>query len=210
MSDADISHPVCRGRARDATLTEGSGPEPVYGALRVGLLSTSLGAVLLALSPHGVAALFPGDDADALRRELRRRYRFGKFEAPDADFTRTSGAVVSIVEGRPGAVPIPLDLRGTPFRLRVWRALIGIPAGETASYRDIARMIGAPGASRAVAGACAANPVAVIVPCHRVVRANGDLSGYRWGAARKSMLLARERATPASASSHVASPVWPE
>jgi AraC family transcriptional regulator of adaptative response/methylated-DNA-[protein]-cysteine methyltransferase len=210
MPDAAMSRLVGRRRAHGVTLTEGADRHVAYGALRVGVRATSLGAVLLALSPRGVAALFPGDDADALRGELRRRFRFGQIEAPDADFVRMAGFVLSMVDGRPSTVPIPLDLRGTPFQLRVWRALIGIPAGETASYQDIARTIGAPGASRAVAGACAANPVAVIVPCHRVVRADGALSGYRWGAVRKSMLLARERTTTTSGSSRDAPPAWPE
>jgi len=182
----------------------------VYGSLRVGVRPTSLGAVLLALSPHGVAGLFPGDDEDALRREFRRRFRFEKIEDPDADYARTADAVLALVDGAPAAVPIPLDLRGTPFQLRVWRALTGIPPGATVAYGDIARMIGAPGAARAVAGACAANPVAVLVPCHRVVRADGDLSGYRWGAARKSMLLARERSTPVDRSNGKAGRIWPE
>lgn len=182
----------------------------VYGSLRVGLRRTSLGAVLLALSPRGVAGLFPGDDEEALQREFRRRFRSEKLEEPDADYARTADAVHALVDGAPAAVPIPLDLRGTPFQLQVWRALTGIPAGATVAYGDIARMIGAPGAARAVAGACAANPVAVLVPCHRVVRANGDLSGYRWGAARKSMLLARERSTPVDRSNGRAGRIWPE
>lgn len=204
------SRHVAQRRVRSPTEPGDACEATVYGSLRVGVRPTSLGAVLLALSPHGVAGLFPGDDEDALQRELRRRFRFEKIEEPDVDYARTADAVLALLDGVPAAIPIPLDLRGTPFQLRVWRALTGIPAGATVAYGDVARTIGAPGAARAVAGACAANPVAVLVPCHRVVRADGDLSGYRWGAARKSMLLARERSTPKDRSNDKATRIWPE
>ncbi len=190
-----------------ATITRGREP---CGPLRIGCRPTSLGLFLIAFSSRGLAGLFPGEDADALRVEFQRRFPHEKTDPPDEDFERESRNALAAVEGTPETRPVPLDLRGTPFQLRVWRALTGIPAGKTASYRDIARKIGAPDASRAVAGACAANPVAVIVPCHRVVRANGDLSGYRWGTARKAMLLDRERSASAHASGRGAVGFWPE
>jgi AraC family transcriptional regulator of adaptative response/methylated-DNA-[protein]-cysteine methyltransferase len=112
--------------------------------------------------------------------------------AGDRAFERTVAQVVGSVESPHTASRLPLDLRGTAFQRRVWRALRGIPPGATASYTEIAKRIGAPKAVRAVAGACAANPVAVLIPCHRVVRAGGQLSGYRWGVARKGKLLERE------------------
>lgn len=192
------------GRAPD------SGGDGDRFRLRGGFRSSALGLVLIVLSPRGLAGLCPGENADALRWEMRRRFRCETIDPPDEDFERQAINVLAAMEGAHPPQPISLDLRGTPFQLRVWRALTGIPVGETVSYRDIARKIGAPGASRAVAGACAANPVAVIIPCHRVIRADGDMSGYRWGAARKAMLLARERSTSVAASGGSAKGVWPE
>lgn len=180
------------------------------GPLRAGCRPSALGLILIAFSPRGLSGLFPGEDADALQQEFRWRFRCETIDPPDEDFERDARNVLAAVEGRHARRPVPLDLRGTSFQLRVWRALTGIRPGETVTYRDIARKIGAPGASRAVAGACAANPVAVIVPCHRVIRADGDLSGYRWGAARKAMLLAREQSAAAVGSDGAAMTIWPE
>ena len=114
----------------------------------------------------------------------------------DAAFGRLVARVVGLVERPRGAAELPLDIRGTAFQQRVWLALRAIPAGKTATYAEIARAVGAPRSARAVAGACAANPLAVVIPCHRVVRADGHLSGYRWGAERKRALLTREDAWP--------------
>ena len=152
----------------------------------------SLGAVLVARSEAGVCAILLGDDEAALSAELRRTLPNAELVAGDADFAATVAAVVALVEDPRRGLDLPLDVAGTAFQRRVWDALRQIPAGETASYAVIVERIGTPTAARAVAGACAANRLAVVIPCHRVVRAGGDLSGYRWGVARKRALLARE------------------
>jgi AraC family transcriptional regulator of adaptative response/methylated-DNA-[protein]-cysteine methyltransferase len=154
-----------------------------------------LGQVLLAESAAGVRAILLGSRADGLRNALRHRFPDFRLEeaCQDAQFSARVAAVLGYIEVPQGKLSLPLDAAGSVFQQRVWSALREIPCGETASYADIARAIGRPAAARAVAGACAANPLAVAVPCHRVVRADGKLSGYRWGAARKRALLARER-----------------
>ncbi len=154
----------------------------------------SLGSILVARSERGVCAILLGDDPDALARELQDRFPRARLIGGDADFESLVAKVVGFV-GAPGlGLDLPLDLRGTAFQQRVWQALREIPAGKTASYADIAGRIGAPKAVRAVAQACAANAIAVAIPCHRVVRNDGALSGYRWGVERKSALLQREAA----------------
>lgn len=161
--------------------------------IRHAVTQTSLGPVLVAATPRGVCAIQFGDDAAALAAWLRRRFPAAELAPPDAAFENLVAAVAALVE-RPGQDrALPLDLRGTAFQERVWQALRAIPAGATASYAGIAAAIGRPTAARAVAAACAANPVAVAVPCHRVLRSGGALSGYRWGVARKAALLDRER-----------------
>jgi AraC family transcriptional regulator of adaptative response/methylated-DNA-[protein]-cysteine methyltransferase len=161
--------------------------------IRHATVETSLGRVLVAATDRGVCAIQFGDDPAALEAWLVRRFPNAAILPGDAAFAETVAAVAALVE-RPGADRgLPLDLRGTAFQERVWRALRAIPAGSTASYAEIAAAIGQPTAARGVASACAANPVAIAVPCHRVVRADGDLSGYRWGVGRKAALLARER-----------------
>jgi AraC family transcriptional regulator of adaptative response/methylated-DNA-[protein]-cysteine methyltransferase len=152
----------------------------------------SLGGILVAASDRGVCAILMGDDADALVRDLEDRFPEAELVGGDAAFERLVADVVGFVEAPQLGLDLPLDLRGTVFQERVWRALAQIPAGATASYTDIARRIGAPGAVRAVARACAQNPLAVAIPCHRVVRQDGGLSGYRWGIERKRALLDRE------------------
>jgi AraC family transcriptional regulator of adaptative response/methylated-DNA-[protein]-cysteine methyltransferase len=154
---------------------------------------SSLGAILVARSGTGVCAILMGDDPDALARDLQDRFPRARLTGGDAGFETVVAAVVGLVEAPALGLDLPLDVRGTAFQQRVWRALQAIPAGRTASYAEIARAIGAPKAVRAVAGACAANPLAVAIPCHRVVRNDGALSGYRWGVERKRTLLARER-----------------
>jgi AraC family transcriptional regulator of adaptative response/methylated-DNA-[protein]-cysteine methyltransferase len=155
--------------------------------------SGTLGQVLVAINQKGICAILLGDSAAAVQRELRERF-------PEAEQTRDSARlsealplVIELIEGRRAAIDLPLDPAGTPFQQRVWRALRRIPAGTTASYADIARRIDAPGSFRAVAQACGANPIALAIPCHRVVRNDGAMSGYRWGVARKRALLEQER-----------------
>ena len=156
---------------------------------------SSLGAILVARSQRGVCAISLGDDPDALLRELQDRFRRAELIGGDAGFERLVAQVVGLIE-QPGiGIDLPLDVRGTAFQQRVWDALRKIPAGETASYTQIAQRIGSPKSVRAVAQACASNTLAVAIPCHRVVRSDGALSGYRWGVERKRELLARERET---------------
>ena len=156
---------------------------------------SSLGAILVARSQRGVCAISLGDDPDALLRELQDRFPRAELVGGDAGFERLVAQVVGLIE-QPGiGIDLPLDVRGTAFQQRVWDALRKIPAGETASYTQIAQRIGAPKSVRAVAQACASNTLAVAIPCHRVVRSDGALSGYRWGVERKRELLARERET---------------
>jgi AraC family transcriptional regulator of adaptative response/methylated-DNA-[protein]-cysteine methyltransferase len=160
--------------------------------VRFAVGTCSLGLCLVAASARGVCAIFFGDSAPALRADLARRFPRARLVAGDPDFEATVTRVVACVETPRLGLDLPLDVRGTAFQHRVWRALRDIPAGTTATYSEIARRIGAPRAVRAVAGACAANPLAVAIPCHRVVRNDGELAGYRWGLPRKRALLARE------------------
>ncbi len=152
----------------------------------------SLGAILVACSAKGVAAILIGEEPDALARELQDRFPRARLIGGDAAFEAKVARVVGFVEAPHIGLDLPLDVRGTAFQLRVWQALRDIPAGTTATYTEIAERIGAPNAMRAVAGACAANRLAVAIPCHRVIRHDGALSGYRWGVERKRDLLARE------------------
>ncbi len=152
----------------------------------------ALGAVLVAASDRGVCAILLGDDPDTLVRDLQDRFSRADIRGGDAEFERLVARVVGFVESPRLGLDLPLDVRGTAFQQRVWQALREIPAGETATYTDIARRIGAPNAVRAVAGACAANTLALAIPCHRVVRTDGTPSGYRWGVERKRALLDRE------------------
>ena len=162
--------------------------------IRFAVGECSLGAVLVAATEVGVCMIALGDEPDRLVRALQDRFPKAALAGGDAGFQRWVAAVVGLVEQPALGLDLPLDIRGTAFQLRVWEALRAIPPGETASYAQVARRIGRPGASRAVAAACASNPVAVAIPCHRVVRTDGSLSGYRWGVQRKAALLERERA----------------
>ncbi len=160
--------------------------------LRFAIGQCSLGAILVACSAKGVAAILIGDDPDALARDLQDRFPKAHLVGGDAGFERMVAQVVGFVEAPHVGLNLPLDVRGTAFQQRVWQALRDIPAGGTATYTGIAARIGAPNSVRAVAGACAANALAVAIPCHRVVRHDGALSGYRWGVERKRELLSRE------------------
>jgi AraC family transcriptional regulator of adaptative response/methylated-DNA-[protein]-cysteine methyltransferase len=139
-----------------------------------------------------VSAILLGDDATTLMGELEKRFPRAMLISGDEEFERTVERVVNFVEAPRLGLDLPLDVRGTAFQQRVWQALRAIPAGLLASYREIAERIGAPKAVRAVAQACAKNSLAVAIPCHRVVRHDGEISGYRWGVERKRALLARE------------------
>ena len=152
----------------------------------------ALGAILVASSAKGVAAILLGDDPEALVRDLEDRFPKAGLVGGDLAYERLVAQVVGFVEAPGRGLALPLDVRGTAFQHRVWMALREIPAGQTASYATIAEKIGSPRSVRAVAGACAANALAVAIPCHRVVRQDGNLSGYRWGVERKRELIARE------------------
>jgi AraC family transcriptional regulator of adaptative response/methylated-DNA-[protein]-cysteine methyltransferase len=154
----------------------------------------SLGSILVARSPKGVCAILLGDDPDALAREFQDRFPNADLIGGDAGFEELVAKVVGFVEAPGIGLDLPLDMRGTAFQQRVWQALREVPAGRTISYAEVARRIGEPRAVRAVAQACGANEIAVAIPCHRVVRNDGALSGYRWGVDRKRALLAREAA----------------
>jgi len=160
--------------------------------IRFAIGQCSLGAILVAQSDAGVCAILLGDDPDALARDLQDRFPHARLIGGDADFEQLVATVVGFVEAPALGLDLPLDVRGTAFQQRVWQALRQVPAGRTVSYTEIAQRIGAPRSVRAVAQACGANTLAVAIPCHRVVRHDGALSGYRWGVERKRALLDRE------------------
>ena len=152
----------------------------------------SLGAILVAQSERGVCAILLGDDPHQLVCDLQDQFRKANLIGADAGFEQLIAKVVGFIEAPAIGLDLPLDVRGTAFQERVWQALREIPVGSTASYADVAQRIGAPTSMRAVAQACGANRLAVAIPCHRVVRSDGNLSGYRWGVERKRQLLERE------------------
>lgn len=160
--------------------------------IRFAVGECSLGSILVAASDRGICAILLGDDPDALARDLQDRFPRADLIGGDADFEQLVARVVAFVETPAAGLDLPLDLRGTAFQQRVWQALRKISAGTTVSYAEVARSIGLPTASRAVAQACGANAIAVAIPCHRVVRLDGRLSGYRWGVERKRALLRTE------------------
>ncbi len=163
--------------------------------IRFAVGECSHGSILVASTSRGVCAILLGDDPDALVHDLEHRFPRARLIGGDGDFVQLVAAVVGLVEKPHVDVALPLDICGTAFQERVWQALRKIPAGTTATYADIADRIGAPKSVRAVAQACAANALAVAIPCHRVVRSDGALSGYRWGVERKRVLLTREAAS---------------
>ena len=162
-------------------------------SIRFAVGQCSLGAVLVAATDKGICAILLGDDPASLVRNLEDRFPNAQLVGGDAAFEQLVAQAVGLVEAPGTGEHLPLDVRGTAFQQRVWQALRAIPAGTTVTYADLARRIGAPKAVRGVAQACAANPVAIAIPCHRVVRTDGSLAGYRWGIERKRALLERER-----------------
>ncbi len=154
---------------------------------------SALGLVLVAQSAKGLAALTLGDDRAALLRDLERRFPVTTLIEGGGGVEANARRVIAFMESPARGLDVPLDIRGTKFQRSVWQALRQIPPGSTASYTEIARQLGMPRAARAVAGACATNALAVVIPCHRVVRSDGGLSGYRWGVERKQALLDAER-----------------
>ncbi|MGE7469824.1 bifunctional DNA-binding transcriptional regulator/O6-methylguanine-DNA methyltransferase Ada [Bosea sp. NPDC003192] len=161
-------------------------------AIKFAVGQSALGAILVASSTKGVASILLGDDPGELVRNLQDRFPKARLIGADRDYEALIARVVGFVENPGLGLDLPLDVRGTAFQRRVWQALQEIPVGERVSYSEIARRIGSPHAVRAIAGACAANPIALAIPCHRVVRSDGDLAGYRWGLERKRALIEKE------------------
>ena len=153
---------------------------------------SALGAVLVARSTDGVCAILIGSVAAKLESDLATRFAYSKLVRNDRKLSDDLGKILRFIETPSDGLNLRLDIRGTPFQQRVWEALLRIPPGSIVTYGALANRIGKPGAVRAVANACAANAIALAIPCHRVVRSNGTLSGYRWGVERKRALLARE------------------
>ncbi|MGX0619568.1 AraC family transcriptional regulator, regulatory protein of adaptative response / methylated-DNA-[protein]-cysteine methyltransferase [Cupriavidus metallidurans] len=164
----------------------------VGAVIRFAVGQCSLGAILVAQSQRGICAILLGDDPDQLVRDLQDQFRKAEIVGCDGKFEQLIAQVVGFIEAPAMGLHLPLDVQGTAFQERVWRALREIPPGTTVSYAEIAERIGSPKAVRAVAQACATNHIAVAIPCHRVVRRDGDLAGYRWGVDRKRELLRRE------------------
>jgi AraC family transcriptional regulator of adaptative response/methylated-DNA-[protein]-cysteine methyltransferase len=188
----------CAGRFYDGGAAELGMAPLAYRAggagqhIRYAVERCTLGFVIVAATPRGVCAIELGDAAPALFDALRRRFPKADLAPADAQFRGWLAAVLAYLEHPQGLLDLPFDVQGTVFQRRVWQALRAIPSGQTVSYADLAGAIGRPGAARAVAQACASNPLAVAVPCHRVVRGDGALAGYRWGVERKAELLRRE------------------
>jgi len=164
-------------------------------SIRFAVGECSLGSILVAATEKGVCSIMLGDDPAVLLRDLQARFPKAHLIGGNRDFEQAVARVIGFVEEPRLGLDLPLDVRGTTFQRRVWQALRDIPAGSRVSYADIARRIGSPRSVRAVAQACASNAIAVAIPCHRVVRSDGALSGYRWGVKRKRILLERESAT---------------
>ncbi len=179
--------PAVLGMTPTAFRAGGSGT-----SIRFAIGACSLGAILVAATDKGICAILMGDDPDVLARDLQDRFPKAELLGAEASFEQVVARVVGMVEAPQVGLDLPLDVRGTAFQQRVWQALREIPAGSTVSYAELANRVGVPKGARAVAGACAANALAVAIPCHRVVRNDGSISGYRWGVERKQTLLERE------------------
>ncbi len=161
-------------------------------SIRFAVGECSLGSILVAATANGICSILLGDDPDLLIGSLQKRFPAAELVGGDREFEQWMATVVGFIDHPAQGLNLPLDVQGTAFQQRVWRALSDIPAGSTASYDEIAKRIGAPKSVRAVAAACASNSIAVAIPCHRVVRKDGGVSGYRWGVERKRALLERE------------------
>ncbi len=164
-------------------------------SIRFAVGECSLGSILVAATGKGICAIALGNDPDILLHDLQDRFPKAQLVGGDRDFEKLVARIVGFVEAPALGLDLPLDVRGTAFQHRVWQTLREIPAGSTVSYAQVAERIGAPKATRAVARACASNAIAVAIPCHRVIRNDGGLSGYRWGVERKRALLDREAAS---------------
>ncbi|SHH51252.1 bifunctional DNA-binding transcriptional regulator/O6-methylguanine-DNA methyltransferase Ada [Massilia sp. CF038] len=162
-------------------------------AIRFAIGACTLGAILVASTARGICAILMGDDPEQLARDLQDRFPAAELQGADRGYEDTVAKVIGLIEAPGVGLDLPLDVRGTAFQQRVWEALRQIPSGATVSYAELAARLGIVAGARAIAGACAANPVAVAIPCHRVVRQDGALSGYRWGIERKRALLDREK-----------------
>src|SRR5262249_8145108 len=162
--------------------------------IRFAVGACSLGSILVAATEIGVCAIELGDDPDALVRALQDRFPKARLVGGDPGFEQVVARIVGMIESPAASLELPLDVRGTAFQRRVWQAVREVPLGSTRSDAGVAKAVGRPQAVRAVAQACAANAIAVAIPCHRVIRTDGSLSGYRWGVERKQALLERERA----------------
>ncbi len=163
--------------------------------IRYAITESPLGKVLVGATERGVSAVYLGDSEKALSGELRREYPLAEIGPGGNSFSRWVREIVQRLEGQQPRLDLPLDVEATAFQRRVWQELQRIPLGTTRTYSQVARALGKPRAVRAVAHACAANPVSIVVPCHRVIRQDGSLAGYRWGLSRKEQLLAQERST---------------
>lgn len=161
-------------------------------AIRFAIAQSFLGWVMVAASERGISAIEFGDTSEALKTRLQTRFPNAQLEELDSTFSSWVAQVIGLIDNGDRGLDLPLDIQGTAFQQRVWKAVQTIPSGTTMSYAEVAKQIDQPTAIRAVATACAANTLAVAIPCHRVVRSNGDLSGYRWGIERKRALLDRE------------------
>ncbi|CAM5208238.1 AraC family transcriptional regulator of adaptative response/methylated-DNA-[protein]-cysteine methyltransferase OS=Castellaniella defragrans OX=75697 GN=HNR28_000367 PE=4 SV=1 [Castellaniella defragrans] len=164
----------------------------VEGPIRFAVGQAVLGKVLVGRSRRGLCAIFLGEDAQALRDQLAAAFPGLALQSDQVSLRRELGQVIGFIDTDSFEGVVDLDIGGTAFQQKVWQVLCDTPAGKTRSYSDVARELGAPDAVRAVAGACAANVLAIAIPCHRVVRSDGSISGYRWGVERKRALLARE------------------
>jgi AraC family transcriptional regulator of adaptative response/methylated-DNA-[protein]-cysteine methyltransferase len=161
-------------------------------SIRFAVGESSLGSILVAATAKGICAITLGNDPEPLLQDLQDRFPNARLEGGDSEFEQIVSRVVGFVETPALGLKLPLDVRGTAFQQRVWQALREIPAGATVSYAQVAQRVGSPGSVRAVAQACASNTIALAIPCHRVIRNDGGLSGYRWGVERKRALLERE------------------
>lgn len=161
-------------------------------SIRYAITSCSLGSLLVAATERGICMIELADDAESLEQTAQERFPKAELNADDPAFTQLVCQTVEIIESSASPSAIPLDLRGTAFQRRVWEALRCLPLGTTTTYSELAKQIGQPTAARAVASACAANPIAILIPCHRVLRKDGKISGYRWGRDRKVRILERE------------------